>query len=114
MKSGMALVFFGALTLSVMAAAERKCFTLTKVTLPGENLEITGWKNIGQCTCHEAKSGAEAVGAPGTYIPACDSDGKYSERQFSASSGQSWCVDKETGHQIKAFVNPGSPTPDHC
>ena len=56
-----------------------------------------------ECTiCHIKRSEAlRPAGIVGNYVPVCDEDGLFNARQAWGSTGQSWCVNKYTGEEIK-------------
>ncbi|XP_055343771.1 saxiphilin-like [Paramacrobiotus metropolitanus] len=109
------MIYVGVLCLTGSYVASKECFKMAQLSLPGaenENKDLNGWKNSGRCSCQEAKKEAQRRNAPGTYMPQCDSKGKFNKLQSWGSTGQSWCANPETGQQITAFASPGKPRPN--
>merc|ERR1719450_1233043 len=50
--------------------------------------------------CH-AKKFTAPRGLVGVHIPQCNADGTYKEKQCHSSTGYCWCVELETGKEIK-------------
>merc|ERR1719318_326193 len=53
----------------------------------------------GQNGCERARSNAGNV--LGAFVPNCNSDGLFEERQCHGSTGYCWCVDSNSGIEIK-------------
>jgi hypothetical protein len=69
-----------------------------------------GQPQCGKCFYELAKFlGAGFVSIPGRVKPQCDENGLFTAKQFSGSTGYSWCVDPETGDKIQGTdIAPGA------
>ena len=45
---------------------------------------------------------------PGAFVPACQTNGKYSPTQIHGSTGYSWCVNVETGQPVSGYYPRGT------
>ncbi|XP_055343762.1 testican-1-like [Paramacrobiotus metropolitanus] len=106
----LALVFC---LLDHIVCEEKKCLERADITVAGSNNKIQGWKNVGGCTCTEARNLVNKPGRIGGYVPQCDEHGKFHRRQGWGGVGSEWCVD-EHGHQISETNFRGSHPNLNC
>ncbi|XP_059183657.1 nidogen-2 [Centropristis striata] len=70
-----------------------------------------------QCEQHRdsLQSGSDQNGRPslGTFVPQCDSDGRYRSLQCHGSTGHCWCVD-ERGEERAGTRTPPGTSPRDC
>ncbi|XP_055327455.1 uncharacterized protein LOC129580805 [Paramacrobiotus metropolitanus] len=68
-----------------------------------EFAEVVAVRNIGDCSCEEAREQARNTHRIGQYIPQCDEDGNFQQKQMWGSTGFAWCVD-DSGNQVSPGV----------
>lgn len=69
---------------------------------------------VGRAPCARARKqalGALTVAAVGVYVPQCNPDGGFNQRQCHPSTGYCWCVDK-AGREMPRTRTRGKPTCD--
>lgn len=69
---------------------------------------------VGRAPCARARKqalGALTVASVGVYVPQCNPDGGFNQRQCHQSTGYCWCVD-EAGREMPRTRTRGRPTCD--
>ncbi|KAM9766649.1 nidogen-2 isoform 2-T2 [Menidia menidia] len=97
----------------VDSSGQEKLGTRTAAGTPSVDCERAYEPQPPKTHCEHHRDSAQASGAsPGAYVPQCDENGQYLQRQCHGSTGHCWCVDTSGQERPGTRTAPGTPSID--
>ncbi|XP_055344246.1 uncharacterized protein LOC129592278 [Paramacrobiotus metropolitanus] len=99
MSLAVQLILLSVVCAAVVSAKPPKSDCFSFETIRGKDgKSFQGEKNVGKCTCKQARDQALSQHIADKWVPACDDTGKFQAKQQDMVGA--FCLDVNTGNQV--------------